>query len=67
MATTRRPTLKDVAQAAGVSTTTASVVLNDRRDGVRVPDATRRRVQQTAEDLGYRPNILARSLRTQKT
>lgn len=67
MATTRRPTLKDVAQAAGVSTTTASVVLNDVRDGVRVPDATRHRVQQAAEDLGYRPNILARSLRTQTT
>src|SRR5689334_9180675 len=67
LATTRRPTLKDVAQAAGVSTTTASVVLNDVRDGVRVPDATRHRVQQAAEDLGYRPNILARSLRTQTT
>ncbi|WP_030466316.1 LacI family DNA-binding transcriptional regulator [Lentzea aerocolonigenes] len=67
MATTRRPTLKDVAQAAGVSTTTASVVLTNRREGVRVPDATRHRVQQAAEDLGYRPNILARSLRTQTT
>ena len=67
MATTRRPTLKDVARTAGVSVTTASVVLNDRREGVRVPDATRRRVQQAAEDLGYRPNILARSLRTQQT
>ncbi|MCP2242697.1 transcriptional regulator, LacI family [Lentzea aerocolonigenes] len=67
LATTRRPTLKDVAQAAGVSTTTASVVLTNRREGVRVPDATRHRVQQAAEDLGYRPNILARSLRTQTT
>jgi len=67
LTTTRRPTLKDVAQAAGVSVTTVSVVLNDRRDGIRVPDATRRRVQQAAEDLGYRPNIVARSLRTQET
>jgi LacI family transcriptional regulator len=67
LATTRRPTLKDVARTAGVSVTTASVVLNDRRDGIRVPDATRHRVQQAAEDLGYRPNILARSLRTQQT
>ena len=63
----RQPTLKDVARAAGVSVTTVSVVLNDRRDGVRVPDATRRRVQQAAEDLGYRANILARSLRTQRS
>jgi LacI family transcriptional regulator len=67
LATIRRPTLKDVARTAGVSVTTASVVLNDRRDGIRVPDATRHRVQQAAEDLGYRPNILARSLRTQQT
>jgi LacI family transcriptional regulator len=67
LATVRRPTLKDVAETAGVSVTTVSVVLNGRREGVRVPDATRRRVQQVAEDLGYRPNILARSLRTQQT
>jgi LacI family transcriptional regulator len=67
LATTRRPTIKDVARTAGVSVTTVSVVLNDRREGIRVPDATRRRVQQAAEDLGYRPNILARSLRTQET
>ena len=67
MATIRRPTLKDVARTAGVSVTTVSVVLNDRRDGIRVPDETRRRVQQAAEDLGYSPNILARSLRTQQT
>jgi LacI family transcriptional regulator len=66
-ATIRRPTLKDVAQAAGVSVTTASVVLNDRREGIRVPEATRRRVQQAAEDLSYRPNILARSLRAQES
>jgi LacI family transcriptional regulator len=67
LATIRRPTLKDVAQAAGVSVTTASVVLNDRREGIRVPEATRRRVQQAAEDLSYRPNILARSLRAQES
>ena len=67
LATIRRPTLKDVAQAAGVSITTVSVVLNDRHEGVRVPDGTRRRVQQAAEEIGYRPNILARSLRTQET
>jgi len=67
LAKNRQPTLKDVARAAGVSVTTVSVVLNDRRDGIRVPDATRRRVQQAAEDLGYRANILARSLRTQQS
>jgi len=67
LAPDRRPTLRDVARTAGVSVTTVSVVLNGRREGVRVPEATRHRVQQVAEDLGYRPNILARSLRTQET
>ena len=67
MATNRRPTIKDVARTAGVSVTTVSVVLNNRREGIRVHEETRRRVQQAAEDLGYRPNILARSLRTQET
>jgi LacI family transcriptional regulator len=60
-----QPTLRDVARRSGVSVTTASVVLNDRRDGVRVTDATRERVRQAARELGYTPNVLARSLRTQ--
>jgi LacI family transcriptional regulator len=63
----RRPTLKDVARASGVSVTTAHVALTDRRDGVRVTEATRERVRQVAEDLGYQPNILARSLKTSRT
>jgi LacI family transcriptional regulator len=63
----RRPTLKDVARVAGVSVTTAQVALADRREGVRVPEATRERVRQAAEKLGYQPNILARSLKTRRT
>ena len=63
----RPPTLKDVAEAAGVSTTTASVVLRDKREGVRVPDHTRERVRETARRLGYSPNTLARGLRTRRT
>ncbi len=63
----RRPTLKDVAREAGVSVTTAQVSLAGRRDGVRVPDATRERVRQVADRLGYRPNILARGLKTRRT
>jgi LacI family transcriptional regulator len=62
---TPQPTLRDVARRSGVSVTTVSVVLNDRRDGVRVTDATRRRVHEAARELGYTPNALARSLRTQ--
>lgn len=60
-----RATLKDVARQAGVSVTTVSVVLNDKRDGVRVPEATRARVLDAARELGYRPNQMARGLRAQ--
>ncbi|WP_432501004.1 LacI family DNA-binding transcriptional regulator [Kineococcus arenarius] len=57
-------TLKDVAAAAGVSVATASQALA----GVgRMTEATRQRVQQAAEDLGYLANALARGLRTGRT
>lgn len=58
-----RPTLKDVAVEAGVSITTASVVLNEKRDGVRVSEDTRERVRRAADHLGYRVNQMARGLR----
>ena len=60
----RRPTIKDVAQLADVSSTTVSVVLNDQREGIRVPESTRERVHRAAAELGYTPNVLARNLRT---
>ena len=56
-------TLRDVALAAGVSTTTVSRVLNGVVSGVPIGDATRQRVRTTATQLGYRPNLLARGLR----
>lgn len=58
-----QPTLKDVARQAAVSVTTVSVVLNGKRRGIRVPEATRDRVRRAAEELGYRPNQMARGLR----
>jgi len=54
-----RITIKDVAKAAGVSTQTVSRVINNRPD---VSDDTRDRVQQIIEELGYSPNVIARSL-----
>jgi DNA-binding LacI/PurR family transcriptional regulator len=64
----RRPTQKDVAKLAGVSVTTVSQVLNARSGGnIRISEQTRARVWQAIEDLGYAPNVSARSLRTQKT
>lgn len=56
--------MKDVAQHAGVSTATVSRVVN----GHAAPTpATRTRVLAAIDELGYRPNALARSLRTTST
>lgn len=53
-------TLRDVAQRAGVSVRTVSNVAND---FVYVAPATRARVKAAIEELGYRPNLAARTLR----
>jgi len=59
-------TLKDVAEAAGVSSATASLVLNGRSIG-RVSADIASRVEEAAARLNYRPNLIARSLRTQES
>jgi LacI family transcriptional regulator len=61
-----RVTLADVAREAGVSRTTASFVMTGRSD-MRISEAAQQRVREAAERLGYRPNLTARSLRTQRT
>jgi LacI family transcriptional regulator len=57
-------TLKDVAKLAGVSTKTVSRVVNNQGE---IRKETRERVKAVIEQLGYRPNILARSLIHQRT
>ncbi len=57
-------TLKDVAKLAGVSTKTVSRVVNHQAE---ISQETRERVQAVIEELGYRPNVLARSLIHQRT
>jgi Transcriptional regulators len=57
-------TLSDVARMAGVSVATASKAMNGRGD---VAAATRRRVLDAAEQSGFRPNELARSLLVGRT
>ena len=64
MARSREPTLADVAERAGVSVTTVSRVLNAR--GYLSQDA-KDRVARAIEDLGYRPNQVARALHGKKT
>ncbi|HCU91643.1 MAG TPA: LacI family transcriptional regulator [Actinobacteria bacterium] len=56
-----RPTIRDVAKAAGVSVTTVSHALNDKG---RVDPATRALVVQVVRQLGYRANRHARGLRS---
>jgi LacI family transcriptional regulator len=58
------PTLKDVANAAGVPTQTVSAVVNE-MPGISQP--TRDRVLQAIQELGYPPFNVAPSLRTRKT
>lgn len=58
----KRPTQKEVAERAGVSQGVVSQVLNDRQGAIRVNPDTRKRVLQTIEEMGYAPNIAARSL-----
>lgn len=60
----KRLTIKDVAQAAGVSYTTVSHVINHTR---RVDPDTSKRVTDAILALGYHPNIIARSLRKGET
>lgn len=57
----RAITIRDVAEAAGVSTATVSLVVND-KEGARIGDKTRERVQKAVAELGYRPNALAKDL-----
>ncbi len=57
--TSSRPTIRDVATAAGVSTGTVSNVLTGRRA---VQPATRRRIEAAIASLGYTPDLAARAL-----
>jgi LacI family transcriptional regulator len=61
-----RPTLRDVASAAGVHPATASRALNDATRGL-VRPATVARVREVAATLGYQVNPIARSLKTSKS
>lgn len=58
------PTIMDVARAAGVSKGLVSLAINDRAG---VAESTRTRVREVARELGWRPNLQARTLSTQTT
>ena len=58
--------MKDVAKLAGVSQTTVSFVINNNPD-IKIPAETKERVWAAVLELGYRPNIIARGLRSNRT
>lgn len=59
-------TMKEVADRAGVSRTTVSLVLNNVAN-VNVPEKTRQRILDAVREMGYRPNTAARNVRRQRS
>jgi DNA-binding LacI/PurR family transcriptional regulator len=62
-----KPTMHDVARLAGVAQSTVSRVLNSSDSFVPISDETRQRIMNAVQELEYQPNMIARSLRTQRT
>jgi len=63
----KRTLIQDIAQQLDVSIATVSLVLNGKAKEHRISDALAERVLLHVEQVGYRPNQLAKSLRTGKT
>src|SRR4051794_27554711 len=59
-------TIRDVAGESGFSTATVSIVLNNAPLARYIPAQTKQRIEKAADKLGYRPNQLARSLRSSR-
>lgn len=59
--------MQDIADKLGLSKGTVSLVLSGKARGSRVSEKTCRKVRQTAEEMNYQPNEIARSLSTGKS
>jgi LacI family transcriptional regulator len=62
----KRTSLKDIAQKVGVSTALVSYVLNNQKEG-RISKEVAQKIKAAALELNYRPNQVAKSLKTNKT
>ncbi len=60
----KKITLLEIAQEAGVSKSTVSMVLNDKPKAIPISEATKQRVMEAAKRLGYRANAAAKALAT---
>jgi LacI family transcriptional regulator len=60
-------TIREVAKESGFSCSTVSIVLNDAPLARYIPASTKSRIERAAKNLGYRPNVFARTLRNQRT
>lgn len=60
-------TIRDIAVKAGVSTATVSRILNNKKTNIPISKHTREKVEQIASELGYSPNIFAKTLRTKRS
>lgn len=63
----KKISLKDIAEAAGVSTALVSFVLNGKGKEHRVGEETAKHILHIAEEMNYQPNMAAKSLRSGKT
>ena len=60
-------TMRDVATQSGFSPATVSIVLNSAPLARYIAPATKKRIEEVARKLGYRPNAMARFLRSKRT
>jgi len=60
-------TMKDVAKTSGFSPATVSIVLNNAPLARYIAPATKKRIEEIAKKLGYRPNAMARFLRSKRS
>src|SRR6202045_4859073 len=60
-------TMRDVAEDSGFSPATVSIVLNNAPLARYIAPATKKRIEEVAKKLGYRPNAMARFLRSKRS
>src|SRR6267143_4733774 len=60
-------TMRDVATQSGFSPANVSIVLNNAPLARYIAPATKKRIEETAKKLGYRPNVMARFLRSKRS